>query len=231
MTFVVRCDFREKEIIHEFEKKIDVQTLSLNLGDIEIFDETTQKPVAILERKTVDDLANSIKDGRYREQSLRLQSCVDSNETHVFYIIEGTIREKHQKIPNATLLTAICSLSLKFKLLKTNDVSESVDMILALKNKLEKCSKPKNESIPTYSSVIKSVKKENIRPENFGMIVLCQIPGVSSKTAMVIMDHYKTINNLILDKDKKATLESLTIGKKKLSKTMIKNIVLFMEKM
>ena len=41
----------------------------------------------IIERKTADDLAASILDGRYEEQKFRLKSCGINN---VMYLIEGT---------------------------------------------------------------------------------------------------------------------------------------------
>jgi hypothetical protein len=50
-----------------------------------------------------------------------------------------------------------------------------------------------------YCSVLK-VKKEknaNVTPENIGVIMLSTIPGISSKTAIVIMNEFKTIGQLI----------------------------------
>jgi hypothetical protein len=50
-----------------------------------------------------------------------------------------------------------------------------------------------------YCSVIK-IKKEknaNVTPENIGVIMLSTIPGISSKTAIVIMNEFKTIGSLI----------------------------------
>lgn len=41
----------------------------------------------IIERKTADDLAASIMDGRYEEQKFRLKNCGINN---VIYLIEGT---------------------------------------------------------------------------------------------------------------------------------------------
>ena len=38
---------------------------------------------------------------------------------------------------------------------------------------------------------------ENVTPENIAEIMLCQIPGISSVTALAIMDKFKTIPNLI----------------------------------
>jgi crossover junction endonuclease MUS81 len=40
----------------------------------------------IVERKTADDLASSIVDGRYNEQKARLKNCGISN---VIYLVEG----------------------------------------------------------------------------------------------------------------------------------------------
>jgi len=41
----------------------------------------------IVERKTADDLAASIMDGRYEEQKFRLKNCGINN---VIYLVEGT---------------------------------------------------------------------------------------------------------------------------------------------
>lgn len=45
-----------------------------------------------------------------------------------------------------------------------------------------------NENIMSYSNLVKKVKKENLTPSNMAEIVLCQIPGISSKTATAIME-------------------------------------------
>jgi ERCC4-type nuclease len=48
-----------------------------------------------------------------------------------------------------------------------------------------------------YVNVVKRVKKENITTENIGEIMLCQIPGISSVTALAILEKYKSLSNLI----------------------------------
>ena len=52
-------------------------------------------------------------------------------------------------------------------------------------------------SLDSYTSVVKKVKKDNITPENIGEIMLCQIPGISSKFAIAIMKKFGTIQNLL----------------------------------
>ena len=87
-----------------------------------------------------------------------------------------------------------------------------------------------------YVNVIKKVKKENITPDNIGEIMLCQIPGISSVTALAIMEKYKNIPNLIKElelnndclKDVSSTNPKGQI--RKINKTSVANIVKFLLK-
>jgi len=56
----------------------------------------------IVERKTADDLAASIMDGRYEEQKYRLKIC---GLTNVIYLVEGSPGQ-HCKIPESVLKKA-----------------------------------------------------------------------------------------------------------------------------
>ena len=76
---------------------------------------------------------------------------------------------------------------------------------------------------------IKKEKNGNITPGNIGEIMLCTIPGISSKTAIVIMKEFKTINGLIKSLEKDAhclnNIYMETNGKKrKISSQCIENI-------
>lgn len=84
-----------------------------------------------------------------------------------------------------------------------------------------------------YCSVVKKVKKENVTPENIGEIVLCQIPGVSSVTAMAVMREYKTFSNLIDQvRQHPQTLENIVCESKgksrKISKSCVQNIIAYL---
>ena len=48
-----------------------------------------------------------------------------------------------------------------------------------------------------YCTVVKKVKKDNITTDNIGEIMLCQIPSISSTTALAILSQFKTLPNLI----------------------------------
>lgn len=80
-----------------------------------------------------------------------------------------------------------------------------------------------------YCNVVKRVKKDNISPENIGEIILCQIPGISSITAIAIMKKFNNfshfMNELQINKECIANITTENKGKiRKISKTTIDNI-------
>jgi ERCC4-type nuclease len=80
-----------------------------------------------------------------------------------------------------------------------------------------------------YCSVVKKVKKDNISRENIGEIILCQIPGISSITAITLMKEFNNFPDFLLKlRNDPNYLDNIYIennGKKrKLSKTIIDNI-------
>ena len=80
------------------------------------------------------------------------------------------------------------------------------------------------------------MKKENITPENIGEIMLCQIPGISSVTALAIMVKFKTLQNLIKELEnnndclKDITSTNAKGQTRRINKTSIANIVKFLLK-
>lgn len=81
-----------------------------------------------------------------------------------------------------------------------------------------------------YCNFVKKVKKDNITPDNIGEIILCQIPGISSVTAITIMKQYGTFPKLIdALRENPQCLDGIacesTNGKtRKISKSSIENI-------
>ena len=84
--------------------------------------------------------------------------------------------------------------------------------------------------VQDYCEVSKKVKKNNITPDNIGSIILSQIPGVSSVTALVIIEHFGSLYKLFESlKEDDSCLRELTYitkdGKTRhLSSTAIKNV-------
>ena len=229
-----------KALNNDYEYNIPIEVKQLDLGDIAIH--LDNEEIIILERKNLSDLASSIRDGRYAEQSYRLNGHSLHNH-NIIYIIEGNISrysDKFSKIKPETLyVTMFCLQYFKgFSVFRTMAITETAEYILRITDKLRR-EKDKYgfyhsqfvEKHKSYTNVVKKVKKANITPDNIGPILLSQIPGVSNKTAEVIIDKYKTILNLLqcLEKDNKC-LDNLTYTtakgqNRRITKTSIKNII------
>ncbi len=233
-------DNREpKDIISILKSRINnISTGNLDIGDF-VIKTDNDETIMIFERKSLADLVSSIKDGRYTEQSFRLSEHPLDNH-NIYYIIEGNLMNfcnRNSEQVQKMVFSSMLSLSYKkgFSLLHTNGSIETCEFIIRFINRLE-TEKPninleKGSTPPeTYSNVIKSSKKSNITTENIGEIMLSQIPGVSIVAAQTIMQHYKTIKNLIncLQSDPKS-LDNIKIeyknGSRKLNKTVIKNVL------
>ena len=84
-----------------------------------------------------------------------------------------------------------------------------------------------------YSDVLKTSKKSYITKDNIGEIMLSQIPGISINVAQSLMGTFKTIKNLINEFEKNdKCLDTFQVdcknGKRKINKTVIKNIKEFL---
>ena len=216
---------------------------NLDIGDF-IIKTDNDETIMIFERKSLNDLLSSIKDGRYTEQSFRLsQSPLDNHS--IYYVIEGNISEfitKNNETTRKMLFSSMLSLSYVkgFSLLRASGWLETAEFIIRFMEKLGDGKTPlkiqnedsKNafsENAWQYTDVIKTAKKANITKDNIGEIMLAQIPGLSMNVAQSLMEKYKTIKNLIiaLEKDENC-LKDFKVdsksGMRKLSKPVIQNL-------
>jgi len=189
---------------HDDEKNIHLQIKTLDLADVIIQRTEDEKEILYIERKTIPDLLASIKDGRYKEQSFRLSNASGMPTHHIMYIIEGflsSVSVSEKKLVLSTL--ASLNVFKGFSIMKTANVHETAELIICMTAKISReldkgcipvyfCSPINNSVTPTeisssYLNVVKKVKKENLTPSNMAEIVLCQIPGISTKTAAAII--------------------------------------------
>jgi len=227
------------------KNKIQLVQKQLPIGDVIICSDDGKEQV-IIERKTLADMASSILDGRYKEQSARLNACKVNNH-NIIYLIEGVMNNYFSnRLERKSLLSSLVTVmfSKGFSIYKTNNVQESSEWIVQMACKLSKSqcipffkNDPNTEGVledentsstieTKYSSVIKRVKKDNITTDNIGEIMLSQIPDVSVLNAQTIMTQFKTIKNLIAELTEKgeAILSGIKQNNRKISKTCISNI-------
>jgi ERCC4-type nuclease len=286
---IIKVDVRESELINILEdlkktiplfKDLEIKTESLPLGDIIIFDSEKNEDALLIERKSINDLLASIKDGRYEEQSYRLNGLNYPNH-NIMYVIEGDVNAQSNfykgnyfknkfnnnnnndnKLEKLTAYSAMFSLNYYkgFSVFRTFNIMETATFICNTVNKIKKGKlegkqpyytinsfkeKEKDKdttleeeeeepNVKDYVSVIKKIKKENITSENIGEIMLCQIPSISSVTALAVLEKFKTISNLItsIQNDENCLKDIMTITsngqKRKISKTCVVNIIKFL---
>lgn len=302
----------------------------LPLGDIFITTDEN-KHVMLIERKTLQDLLASIKDGRYEEQSYRLTHSSGLPPHSILYIIEGQLSQLKSNVERKIVYSALTSLNFfkGFSVIRTNNITETAEYIVWMSEKIErnflKCVFPyylqpqyckymqmpseihkinvENEnneeddlvlqdieyneplentmklknidnlkskitlpsintnvttpskergiqfqkgelfsysqdvldkqqtelSAANYCNVVKKVKKDNVTPANIGEIILCQIPGISSVTAIAIMKNFSSFPDFIKQlQENPECLNNIvceTKGKiRKISKSCVENI-------
>lgn len=225
----------------------------LPLGDI-YFKTNDDMDVLLIERKSFSDLLSSIKDGRYEEQSYRLLNSSGFPPHSIFYLIEGMYSQLYNPADKTIILSSMTSLQYfkGFSLTRTASLQETAEWVLSMAQKIDrdfvKGKAPYHMTAPfrkvfagsddvltneltsaNYCSVVKKVKKDNISPENIGEIILCQIPGISSVTAIAIMKKFDGFGNFIEELQKNPhCIDTITIetnGKiRKISKSCLDNI-------
>jgi ERCC4-type nuclease len=292
---LIKIDIREADLIKSCTfllgsmpcfKDLQIVTEALPIGDIILCnnaDPSNPVDLLIIERKSLRDLSASIKDGRYEEQSYRLNGLPHHNH-NIVYLVEGSMERMNMfkgHSDKMMLYSAMVSINYfkGFSLWRSGSLDESaliicngaykiakglrehkapyykyvdqsVNSLLPLLPLLETTDlKEENTVITTtvnvehveaehlekdYCAVIKKVKKDNVTPGNIGEIMLCQIPSISSVTALAILAEFKTLPNLIesIKKDG-ACLKNLTYTTpagqtRKISKACIDNVLKYL---
>ena len=212
---LIKIDMREKELIDRLQSLremdqdsvVSIETGPLPIGDIIICDNDGRERT-IIERKTLKDLAASIRDGRYSEQSFRLNECSMHNH-NIAYLVEGdlsTFTPGRLKIGKDALISAFITISFYkgFSLHRTISVDESAQWLYQFATKLAKkggngyfeTGVGEQAAAPSYSEVIKRTKKECITTKNIGEIMLSQVPNVSMATATRVMETFGSVSGL-----------------------------------
>ena len=142
-------------------------------------------------------------------------------------MIEGDLNSV-QSVPKKTLMSSMMSLwfTKGFTVVQTQNTDETVDYLHMLVDKVNKESTEHD-----YVSTLKIKKKDKLTPENVNIIMLSQIPGISTVTAKAILEQYKTVFGLTHAlRENPACMNEFTYGekKRKLSKTIVENMRKFL---
>jgi ERCC4-type nuclease len=206
----VIIDNRETKIKEYFSSQINYVDIfkyeNLDIGDIVI--KYNGEVKYIFERKTIRDLADSIKDNRYHEQKQRMKFS-SSSDVKISYIFEYFINYDSlvpdiqiSNLRGDIVLSAILNTTLRdnYGIFLTRNTDETIYIIENIIYRMLKDPSKyfiKTEKVDdTY--LLKRRKKDNITRDNIFLLYLSQIPGVSKSIGTHLAKLYKTMSEFIL---------------------------------
>ncbi len=204
MDYIIKFDNREKELIKILElKEYSIELENLEIGDIQFVDLHTKEIIIIIERKTLDDLSASIKDGRYKEQKERLVHSLKKSVRKII-LIEGDLStfSLSQNTLNSVIINTMVRDNIHIHISRDkNDTIEFIEnIILNLPKYYEDLQKEiihgEMKSFDNEGSC-HTGKKDNLTPAICFRNMLCQIPNVSIGIATVFSAKYGSISGMI----------------------------------
>lgn len=245
IEIIIDCKENQK-FISILQNSISCQVKSLDISDIAF--KYKDNFVLYIERKTINDLAASLNDGRYHEQKARLKG------NRCLYLIEGSYVQLDktfnktfdiEKYKGVIINTMVRD---KIPIYQTQNMEESAEFIKDIYKRLPKYinlllqSDDKNifnnlsQSDILYSnsldnSTLKSKKKDNITSSICFINQLRQIPGVSVNIGQVIANEYQNMSKLVEkyqqfqnQKDKEILLRDLKFNNRKIGPVVSKRV-------
>jgi ERCC4-type nuclease len=203
MDATIVLDVRERALISAMP---EAATAQLQIGDVEIRISGTR--VLVVERKTLADLAASIKDGRYREQKARLLANATCPVAFVVESAYGSFAFDDRMrgcngIAPKTLQGAVISMTLSSRVVFTRDVADTVAFLRRTAERLARdftvisseaaalpalaCDTRDEYSVNAACvSGIAMRKRDNLDVRSCFAHQLCQVPGVSAKLSTTL---------------------------------------------
>jgi len=187
-------DYRETGLISLCNKKeIPFESKNLDVGDVQI--SLGDQPLVIIERKTLNDLACSIRDGRHREQKARLMA---TKAPRRMYLIEHSrVYQFSEDTLESSMLNTVIRDNLG--LYQTRSLEHTCEVIQKILNKCREHSDAilNGTEEVDYLKNIEIKKRDNKTPTRCYIQQLAMIPGVSLNYADCISKKYPNLVSLI----------------------------------
>lgn len=214
MEFII--DVREPtSVFEEIQRQCsNVKSMNLDNGDY-IISNNNKSVCVIFERKTIEDLHASVKDGRYREQRVRLKMLQqDQQNIKIVYIIEGDVRKLKPYAESALQNLVVYH---NIYIMHTYNTEQTTRILCNIYNKL--C----RNYTPTDNQDVKIVqfkKKKQHHDRSIFETMLTAINGISIPIARAITSIYPSPRHLTLALEKNPDIligipinEKRTIGR------------------
>ena len=141
---MIIIDNREHKLIELIKNTssftIPYEIQNLQIGDIIIKPSNYPEHSLIIERKCMPDMISSIKDGRYKEQKLRLQAESNNTNSIICYLLEGLITDLRKPTDKTLLYGSIISSIFRdtIPLIRTTSLQETLEMLVRLHDRMNK---------------------------------------------------------------------------------------------
>ena len=200
MSFIIKIDNRERKIIELLDESSNLSYCKENLdvGDIQFINKDTNNMLLLIERKTLNDLSTSIKDGRYKEQKNRILNSIPSY-VRKLYIFEGNNINNFELDPktlNSVIINTMVRDNIHVYVAQT--IQDTIKFIEHVSTNLPKFIDNMNGDAVKdgceMQSGINQIKKKNSNYETCFHNMLCGIPSVSSKISTIFVEEFHNIN-------------------------------------
>lgn len=180
-----------------FELGVELNPVMLKVADFVVSD------VVGVERKTANDFASSIIDGRLFSQAEALKS---SYEKPVI-ILEGDLKSVDRGVHINSLRGALCSLSVDYKIpvIQTSSSEETAEVLLTLAKR--------EQELKKRSIILRGERRPNHIKE-LQEYLITSFPGIGPEVAKSILKHF-TSPLRFFQAGEKELLKVQGIGKKR----------------
>jgi ERCC4-type nuclease len=207
-AFEIVVDTRERELPAALAASgaMTTSVSPLDVGDVEVW--VGGERALVVERKTLSDLAASVKDGRYAEQKARMLATTEGGAV-VMYAIEvgsfatafafdGRMRDGLGGLPAATLQGCVVSMLLDARSVLTRDVADTAAFVLRAARRLAKRAAVARTSYADCAAAasVAPRKRDNVDPAACFRHQIAQLPGVSVKLAGTVCDAFGSMGAL-----------------------------------
>lgn len=193
-------DSREQDLFHDLQNQLTIPTRTqmLPLGDI-IIQKDDGEILLMIERKSVRDLVQSLKDGRHHDQRRRwLEFIENSPNSFVSLWVEGDLMTTMMDDTlKSSLLNSLFRLQSKHRII-VYCVRTRTDFINSLKMVVNKFEKDPHHLVPTPTGQpttpnLNQYKKSAHSGEHYWQNCLSLVPGVSQQTAQKLTIQFPSL--------------------------------------
>ena len=235
-------DSREQSLWEDLQQPqfpIPVRTEMLPLGDVLIQKQDNKEILLMLERKTVRDLIQSLRDGRYHDQRKRwLEFRSQSPQSFVSVWIEGDLLASDMDpVLKSSLINSLFRLQSKHHIL-VHHVRTRSAFVESLRMVVEKLAKDPYHLLPDgangiggTATTMNQYRKSAHSQEQYWQDCLTLVPGVSPQIAQKVQTIYPTLVSMTraLGDDPQGTIQKISLlqtsEKRKLGEKLAQKIV------